>query len=119
MRSMVIRFSSSFSRLSFNTSFASSSVMGLLVKEEKATTRMREPSISRILDFIPLAMKKITSSGMERLSISVFFFRMAILVSKSGGLISTVRPHSNLDFNLSSKAGISFESRSQDITICL
>src|SRR5436309_10527557 len=44
---------------------------------------------------------------------------MASRVSKSGGWMSAMSPHSNLDRSLSSRVGISFGGRSDEMTICL
>ena len=49
---------------------------------------------------------------------SAFFWRIAILVSKSGGCISVISPHSNRDLKRSSSVGI-FGGRSLEMTNCL
>ena len=59
-----------------------------------------------------------TSSGSGTASASAFFFRMAIFVSRSGGWMSAIRPHSNRDRSRSSSAGISCGGQSLLSTIC-
>ena len=46
-------------------------------------------------------------------------FNIAILVSMSGGIMSTTNPPLNLDFNLSSMSGIIMGGLSEEKTICL
>ena len=48
-----------------------------------------------------------------------FFLRMAILVSRSGGCISAISPHSKRERSLSSRVRMSFGGLSLDIIICL
>jgi len=71
--------------MSLSASEAKSTLTSLLVSEEKATILIRAPSSSLILDFILVAIYTITSFGMFKFSTSAFFFKIAILVSKSGG----------------------------------
>ena len=59
-----------------------------------------------------------TSSGSLTPSTSDFLSRMAILVSRSGGWISAISPHSNRDRSRSSRPGMSFGGESLEITIC-
>src|SRR5690606_40492207 len=54
-----------------------------------------------------------------RPSALAFFRKMAILVSKSGGVISVINPHSKRERRRSSSVGISFGGRSLEMTICL
>ena len=49
----------------------------------------------------------------------IFFFKISLLNSKSGGNILTVNPQQNLVFNLSSRFLKSFGDLSLDIIICL
>src|SRR5699024_12191203 len=60
-----------------------------------------------------------TSFGISNPSAFAFLFRIAILVSKSGGVISVIKPHSKRDRRRSSSVGISFGGRSLEIIICL
>ena len=60
-----------------------------------------EPSSSLTLERTFWAMKDATSLGISTCSSSAFFSIMAILVSTSGGCMSAVSPHSNLDFRRS------------------
>ena len=60
-----------------------------------------------------------TLSGSGTASASAFLRRMATLVSRSGGWMSAIRPHSNLDRSRSSRAVISCGGASLLMTICL
>ena len=60
-----------------------------------------------------------TSSSILIGSFSIFFFKIAILVSKSGGWTSTIKPQQKREISLSSRLVISFGGRSEDIMICL
>src|SRR5258705_10915063 len=64
------------------------------------------------------AMYSATSSGRLKRSFSAFFCRMAILVSRSGGWISAINPHSNRERSRSSMELMSFGRQSEEITIC-
>ena len=108
-----------FEIISFKASVAKSTVISRFVKDEYATILINAPSSSLMLDFILVAMYTITSLGTFSFSTSAFFFKIAILVSKSGAWISAIRPHSNLERNLSSKVGISLGGLSDDRIICL
>src|SRR5699024_7226784 len=77
-----------------------------------AATRVNAPSSSRIFVSIWFAMYIIDSFGMTTFSSSHFFFKIAILVSKSGSVMSVVSPHPMRERNLSSKVGISLGGRS-------
>src|SRR5271157_1771876 len=59
---------------------------------EKATTRFRAPSISRILDWTRRAMSSRISIGTSRAAPSALLRRMAIRVSRSGSWMSAARP---------------------------
>jgi len=78
-----------------------------------------EPSSSRMFVETLLAMRWITSFGMEIPSISAFRFRMAIRVSRSGAWISVTRPDSKRDTRRSSSVAICFGGLSLVRTICL
>ena len=69
-------------------------------------SRIKEPSSSRTFDLMPPAMYSATSSGSGIASAPAFFFRMAILVSRSGGWMSAISPHSKRERRRSSSAGI-------------
>lgn len=47
-----------------------------------------------------------------------FAFKIASLISNSGGAISTIIPPSNLDLNLSSRPGMPFGEVSEERIIC-
>ena len=104
---------------SLSASFASSTVIGLFARDEKAIIRLSAPSSSRIFEITVLAIKRRTSSGTDRLSISAFLRKIAIRVSKSGLCISAIRPHSKRERKRSSKVSISLGGRSLEIIICL
>ena len=61
----------------------------------KALIFLTVPSSWRMLVFRRLAMNSATSSGMCRSSSSALRRMMAIRVSKSGMVMSVIRPHSN------------------------
>jgi hypothetical protein len=50
-------------------------------------------------------------------SVFTFLRRMAIRVSRSGGWMSVISPHSNLDRSRSSSVAMSRGGRSEDMTI--
>ncbi len=56
---------------------------------------------------------------MSKPSAFAFFLKIAIRVSKSGGVMSVIKPHSNRERKRSSNVGISFGGLSLEITICL
>ena len=65
-----------------------------------------------------LAMKVSTcGSGTWIPSVLTFLRRIAIRVSRSGGWMSVIRPHSNRDRSRSSSVAMSRGGRSLDITI--
>ena len=88
------------------------------VREAKAINRMRAPSSSRIFDLMERAIYSATSSGICMRSLSAFFWRMAILVSRSGIWMSAIKPHSNRERKRSSMEDISLGGQSEEITIC-
>ena len=49
----------------------------------------------------------------------LLFLKIAVLVSRSGGVISTDNPHAKRETNRSGNVGISFGKRSLVKTICL
>ena len=63
-------------------------------------------------------MSDATSCGTSTFSASAFFSMMASLVSISGGCMSAVSPHSNLDLSLSSNRCIALGGLSLVMTIC-
>ena len=89
------------------------------VKEAWAARRTREPSNSRMLDLTCLAMNRETSSGSRTPCACAFLRRIAALVSRSGGWMSAMRPHSKRERRRSSSVGISRGTRSELMTICL
>src|SRR5216110_823410 len=95
-----------------STSCARSTDMSRPVRAQKAIMRVSEPSSSRILDFTRLAMRHATSSARRTRSRAAFFLRMATRVSKSGGWMSAIRPHSKRDRKRSSISGIFFGAES-------
>ena len=72
-----------------------------------------------MLDWTLEAMKDSTSSGTLRPSATDFLRRMAMRVSRSGGWMSVIRPHSNRLRRRSSRVAICLGGRSEEITICL
>ena len=52
-------------------------------------------------------------------SVFTFLRRMAIRVSRSGGWMSVMRPHSKRERSRASSVAISFGGRSEEITIWL
>src|SRR3989442_663378 len=91
---------------------------GTPVSEAYATSLVKAPSNSRTLDLMERAMNSATSSASGKCSKSAFFWRMAILVSRSGGWISAINPHSKRERKRSSIAAISLGGQSEDSTIC-
>ena len=77
------------------------------------------PSSCRMLVFRRLAMNSATSSGMCRSSSSALRRMMAIRVSKSGMVMSVIRPHSNRVRIRSSSVFSSLGGLSDVMTICL
>ena len=101
------------------TSCASSTVIGRPVSDENATTRVSAPSSSRMLVEIRLAMKVRTCvSGTWIASVFTFLRRMAIRVSRSGGWMSVISPHSKRLRRRDSSVAIARGGRSDEITIC-
>ena len=94
--------------------------MGRPVSEQNATTRVSAPSSSRMFVDTRPAMK-VSTCGLETLMLSVLtrLRRIAMRVSRSGGWMSVIRPHSNRERNRSSSVAISRGGRSDDITIWL
>ncbi len=81
-------------------------------------SRMSEPSSSRMLERMRLEMKSATSSSSLTFSASAFFLRMATLVSRSGGWMSAISPHSKRERSRSSSVGMSRGGQSLVRTIC-
>ena len=84
-----------------------------------AATLLRAPSSSLTFDLTCCAMKKAQSSGSCRFISSAFFNKIAVLVSRAGGSITTDKPQPNLDFSLSSRPSISLGYLSQEKIIML
>ena len=72
-----------------------------------AATLFSAPSSSLTFDLTCCAIKKAQSSGRLRFMSSAFFNKMAALVSRAGGSMTTERPQPNLDLSLSSRPSIS------------
>src|SRR5437660_1366230 len=98
---------------------ASSSSTCLWCTAANAWTRVSAPSSSRMLRWTLWAMKFKTSSGIRPPLSPSLEWRIASRVSKSGGWMSAMRPHTNLERNRSSSVGISLGGRSDEMTICL
>ena len=81
-------------------------------------TRFRRPSSSRTLDLTVPAMNSATSLGTSAFSAAAFLRMIAIFISRSGGWMSAIRPHSNRERSRSSSVGISLGSASEVTTIC-
>ncbi len=69
-------------------------------------------------DLIRPAIRYATSSSRCTRSTAAFFLRIATRVSKSGGWMSAIRPHSNRERRRSSISGMSFGEQSLDRMIC-
>ena len=64
-------------------------------------------------------MKVSTSGSVTAIpSVVTFLRRIAMRVSRSGGWMSVMSPHSNRERRRSSSVAISFGGRSDEITIC-
>jgi hypothetical protein len=106
-------------KTSFKTSWASSTVIGRPVSDEKAITRVSAPSSSRMFVEMRDAMKVRTSLSVTVIpSVLTFLLRIAMRVSRSGGWMSVISPHSNRDRRRSSSVAMSRGGRSLDSTIC-
>ena len=114
IRSIVTAATSPCGKTSFSTSWASSTVIGRPVSDENATTRVSAPSSSRMFVEMRPAMKVSTcGSGMWIPSILTFLRRIAMRVSRSGGWMSVISPHSNRERSRASSVAISFGGRSE------
>ena len=82
-------------------------------------TRLRAPSSSRTLLTTLRAMNSMTSDGIRPIWSSAFERRMAMRVSRSGGVRSAIRPHSKRERSRSSRVVIALGGRSELSTICL
>ncbi len=89
-----------------------------LFRLANAATRISAPSSSRMLRSMWVAMYSSTSPGTGSRSVAAFFDRIAILVSRSGGVTSVIRPHSNRLRSRSSSAESCLGERSEEMTIC-
>ncbi len=56
--------------------------------------------------------------GISTFSAAAFLRMIATFISRSGGWMSAIRPHSNRERSRSSSVGISFGSASEVTTIC-
>ena len=81
---------------------------------KRVATLFKAPSSSLTFDLTCCAIKKAHSSGSSKLISSAFFKRMAVLVSRAGGSITTDKPQPNLDLSLSSSPSISLGYLSQE-----
>ena len=105
--------------ISLSASLANSTDSGTFSRSARARVLMRHPSSSLMLVVTRSAINMATSSGSGLFPSSSFFFlRIAILVSTSGGSMTVISPHSNLDLNLSSRAAMSRGCLSLVRTIC-
>jgi len=118
IRSMVTRVDE-VSGMSFRTSWARLTSMGRLFMDEKATTRVRQPSSSRIFVGTREAISMSTSSSARVMrSLCTFFWRMATRVSRSGGWMSVMSPHSKRETRRSSRVARPLGCLSDVMTIC-
>ena len=85
--------------------------------DAKAWTRMSAPSSSRMLLSTRDAIRSTTSCGTLKRSRSALDWRIAMRVSRSGGWMSTVSPHSKRLRSRSSSFLICLGGRSDAITI--
>ena len=118
MRSSVKPSGRSLSMMFFSASCASIFEIGTPRRLDIATSLTKEPSSSRTLLLILLAIKMAMSSGRKMPSRSALRFNIATFVSRSGGSRSAINPHSNRECSRSSNVGISFGGQSLVITIC-
>ena len=88
------------------------------LKEDCAINEMIAPSNSRTLVLIFLATYSMISSFMVTPSLNSLFFRIEILVSKSGTCNSADKPHLNRDNNLCSMSCMSTGALSEVIITC-
>src|SRR5216684_3802602 len=116
IKSMVTRFSCD-AMMFRNTCCAVPSEIVAPVSDAYAISRVSAPSSSRTLDLMARAMYSATSSGRLKRSFSAFFCRMAILVSRSGGWMSAINPHSNRERSRSSIELMSFGRQSEEMDI--
>ena len=88
---------------------------------EYAINLVIEPSSCLTSGPIFEAIYSITSSGIScsKLPATIFFFKISVLSSNSGGNILTVNPQQNLVLKRSSRSFKSSGDLSEDIIICL
>ena len=63
-------------------------------------------------------MNMATSLGISIFSAAAFLRMIATFISRSGGWMSAIKPHSNRERSRSSRVGISLGSASEVTTIC-
>ena len=71
-----------------------------------------------MLDLTVPAMNMATSLGTSTFSAAAFLRMIATFISRSGGWMSAIRPHSKRERRRSSSVGISLGSASEVRTIC-
>ena len=98
---------------------ASARVTGWLFSDATAETRVSAPSSSRMFSVNRSAMRSSTSFGICIWFIEAIMRRIAMRVSRSGGLTSTVRPDSNREIRRASKPLRFFGATSDAITMRL
>ena len=94
-------------------------VTGWLLSDAMAVTRFSAPSSSRMFSVNRSAIRLNTSLGILEPFMVAIMRRMAIRVSRSGGLTSTVRPDSKREIRRSLKPCRSFGGTSEAITMRL
>ena len=102
-----------------STISASDLSIAVLLSDANAVTRISAPSSSRMLRSMLLAMSSSTSPGTSRRSICAFLRRIAMRVSRSGGWMSVISPHSKRERSRSSNPESCLGGRSEVMTTCL
>ena len=92
--------------MSFMTSWAMLRVISFAGEAREGVQRDEHPFELADVAVAPVAMKSADVVGAARpRAVSAFFLRMATLVSKSGGWMSAIRPHSKRERSRSSSVG--------------
>ncbi|KFC49760.1 hypothetical protein GY12_25265 [Micrococcus luteus] len=104
---------------SLSTCSASSMSTVCRLSEANAVTRISAPSSSRMFVEMREAMYSSASGGATSPSASAFFRRIAMRVSRSGGWMSVISPHSKRERSRSSNPESCLGGRSEVMTTCL
>ena len=104
---------------SLMASFVISMVGAVFSSAQIACSFLTAPSSWRTLWLTCSAMNSKTLSGITKRSASALFLMIATRISKSGGWMSAMRPHSKRFLSRSVSFGISLGGLSDESTICL